>query len=67
MVVGHFSSDGLIKREHFMYSKEDQRHDFVVVEGKSKIADYLVAHFSTNTVLISGLYSGMLIKNHKKQ
>lgn len=58
VIIGHFSADGNIKPEHFHYSMEDQRHNFIIINNKQEIAEYLINHFSTTTVLDLGFCTG---------
>jgi hypothetical protein len=58
VVVGHFAADGEVKPEHFSYAQNDPKHNFVVVNGKGELAEYLITHFSRKMVLDLGFCSG---------
>lgn len=59
VVVGHFSVDGCIKSEHFKFSPADNRHNFVIVDGRAGIAQYLVCNFCSTTILDLGFCAGI--------
>ena len=58
MIVGHFSIDGQLKKEH--YSKK--HHDMLVIKGKEKLMDEIfeLLSFPGQTILhlVTTLHSG---------